>query len=116
MVARLGGSASRARRLRRSATDVESKLWFHLRARQVRGVKFRRQVPIGRYVADFCCLDARLIVELDGDQHAENPRDEIRTQSLERRGFKVLRFWNHEVNQNLQGVLETILAEVTARC
>ncbi|MFZ1991330.1 MAG: DUF559 domain-containing protein [Alphaproteobacteria bacterium] len=108
MVGGLGGNTKIARRLRRDATDVEVKLWKHLRSRQLEGAKFRRQVSIDRFVVDFCCLEAKLVVELDGSQHADNPADAARTQSLEQLGFRVLRFWNHEVNENLDGVLETI--------
>ena len=115
MVAKLEGNVTNARRLRRQSTDVEGKLWFHLHARQLNKAKFRRQLPIGPYVADFCCFEAKLIVELDGSQHADYIKDEARTQYLETHGFKVLRFWNHEINQSLDGVLETIFAEVDAR-
>ncbi|MFZ1991012.1 MAG: DUF559 domain-containing protein [Alphaproteobacteria bacterium] len=115
MVAKLGGSIGHARSLRRNATDVERKLWFHLSNRQAGRAKIRRQVPIGRYVVDFCCLSAKLVVELDGSQHAENARDEERTHYLAAKGFRVLRFWNHEVNENLEGVVETIIAEAVAR-
>lgn len=115
MVAKLGGSVARARKLRRDATDVEKKLWLHLRNRQADQIKFRRQVPIRRYIVDFCCLDAKLIVELDGDQHAENAHDEERTRYLAARGFSVLRFWNHEVSQNLDGVIETIIFRARMR-
>jgi very-short-patch-repair endonuclease len=72
-----------ARRLRRDQTDAERKLWFELRDRRLGGLKFRRQLPLGSYVVDFCCESAHLIVELDGRQHNENPADEIRTRALE---------------------------------
>jgi very-short-patch-repair endonuclease len=113
MVAYLGGSTKRARRLRRDATPAEARLWFRLRRNQLHGAKFRRQMPVGPYVVDFCCLEARLVVELDGGQHADNPNDKVRTRFLEARGFKVLRFWNPEVTENIEGVLETILSELT---
>ena len=116
MVAKLGGSVVRARKLRRAATDAEKKLWFHLsKNRQAGHSKFRRQVPIGRYIADFCCLSTKLIVELDGSQPADNARDDDRTRYLAAKGFRVLRFWNHEVNENLEGVVQTIIAETVAR-
>jgi very-short-patch-repair endonuclease len=103
-----------ARRLRRDQTDAERKLWFRLRDRRLDGLKFRRQVPIDRYVVDFCCESARLIVELDGGQHAErSAEDAARTAALEARGYLVLRFWNNEVLQNMDGVLEVIAS--TAR-
>jgi len=115
MVAKLKGNVLIARTLRRDATDAERKLWFHLRNRQADRTKFRRQVPIGRYVVDFCCLHAKLIVELDGSQHADNVSDEERTRYLATHGFRVLRFWNNDVNDNLEGVIETIIAEAVAR-
>ncbi len=89
-----------ARTLRKASTDAEAKLWQGLRARQLNGYKFRRQVPMGNYVADFVCLEARLIVEVDGGQHAErSDYDEARTDWLHAQGFCVLRFWNNEVLQ-----------------
>ena len=101
-----------ARRLRRDQTDAEQTLWARLRNRQLGGWKFRRQVPLGKFVVDFACYDEKLVVELDGGQHGENPDDDAaRTAWLEARGFRVLRFWNHEVLENLEGVLTTI-AEV----
>ena len=98
-----------ARRLRRTQTDAESKLWAKLRARQIGGVKFRRQHPIGPYVADFCCLEHSLIIEIDGGQHAEQMQsDQSRTAVLKLQGFRVLRFWNNEVLANIEAVLEQI--------
>jgi crossover junction endodeoxyribonuclease RuvC len=98
-----------ARRLRRDQTDAEALLWSKLRNRQLCGRNFRRQVPILNYIADFISADSRLIVELDGGQHAERKReDEVRTCELEAAGYIVVRFWNGEVFQNLDGVLETI--------
>jgi very-short-patch-repair endonuclease len=97
-----------ARRLRRDQTDAERVLWFRLRDRRLNGLKFKRQVPIDKYVVDFCCAEARLIIELDGGQHAT--RDESnRTAVLEAMGYLVLRFWNNDVLQNRDGVLEEIL-------
>ena len=98
----------RARQLRRDTTDAEAMLWTCLRSRQVDGAKFARQHPIDRYVVDFCCRGARLVVELDGGQHAENSRDDARTQVIEGSGYTVLRFWNHDVLGNLNGVLMEI--------
>jgi very-short-patch-repair endonuclease len=99
-----------ARRLRRDQTDAERTLWFRLRDRRLAGMKFRRQMPIDRYVADFCCESARLIVELDGGQHVANSAaDAERTASLEARGYLVLRFWNNDVLGNIEGVLQTIV-------
>lgn len=105
-----------ARRLRRDQTDAERTLWFRLRDRRLRGLKFRRQMPIDRHVVDFCCEDARLIIELDGGQHAERSKaDAARTAALEARGYLVLRFWNNDVLQNLDGVLESIVETLTPR-
>ena len=99
------------RRLRRDQTDVERKLWFRLRDRRLDGWKFRRQVPVDRFVVDFLCTDARLIVELDGGQHVERTMEDLeRTRVLERAGYLVLRFWNNDVVENIDGVLETIAA------
>ena len=98
----------RARRLRREATDVERLLWHALRARLI-GWKFRRQHPIGKRIIDFACPQAKLAIELDGSQHAlEQDADEQRTAELMRYGYRVLRFWNNEVLENLEGVLITI--------
>jgi very-short-patch-repair endonuclease len=100
-----------ARALRRHSTDAERKLWYYLRNRRLGGHRFRRQVPLGRCFADFACLRAWLIVELDGGQHAERRiEDEERTRYLERGGFRVLRFWNDDVLLRTEAVLESILA------
>ena len=98
-----------ARRLRRQQTDAERKLWRYLRNRQCGGYKFRRQVEIGRYIADLVCLDAKLIIEIDDGHHLEQrSSDNIRSQELEFRGFRLLRFWNHEVLNETDLVLQTI--------
>src|SRR5687767_449956 len=90
-----------ARTLRRHQTDAERKLWFRLRDRRFAGLKFRRQMPLDRYGVDFCCESARLIVELDGGQHATRPeQDNERTKALEAMGYLVLRFWNNDVLSN----------------
>lgn len=107
----MDASHARARTLRKSQTDAEAILWSRLRNRQMAGRKFRRQVPLLGYVADFASLDAKVIIELDGGQHAEQAEaDEKRTRALEAAGFLVLRFWNADVFSNLDGVLETIHA------
>ena len=109
----LGVSANqraRARAMRGAPTDAELRLWRLLRDRRLSGLKFRRQVPVGPYIVDFLCVAARLIVEADGSQHAESSRDEVRDAYLLREGRRVARFWNHEVIQNREVVLETILA------
>jgi very-short-patch-repair endonuclease len=96
--------------MRGMPTDAELRLWRLLRDRRLNGVKFRRQVPLGPYIVDFLCVKAKLIVEADGSQHAESLRDTIRDAYLASQGWKVLRFWNNEVAENREGVLETILA------
>jgi very-short-patch-repair endonuclease len=103
-----------ARKLRRGATEAEERLWYHLRARRLGGFKFRRQMPVGRHVADFACEEARLVVEVDGGQHAESAADRERTRALEAAGYHVLRFWNHDVLQSTDAVLETILHSLEA--
>jgi len=103
---------ARARHLRERLTPPERRLWSRLRDRQLGGHKFRRQHEIGRYVVDFCCAEARLVVELDGDSHVEqSERDRSRTEWLRQQGYLVVRFTNREVMSNLEGVLEAILAE-----
>jgi len=98
-----------ARRLRRDATDVERLLWRALRER-VAASKFRRQHPIGRRIADFACPERKLVIELDGGQHGDREyADLIRSDELARYGYRVIRFWNTDVLENLEGVLETIL-------
>ena len=99
----------RARSLRQNATDAEKRLWTYLRNRRLAGFKFRRQMPVEPYIVDFACLDARLIVEIDGGQHAEQQTyDMNRSRFLESRGYRVLRFWNNEVLQETDAVLERI--------
>jgi very-short-patch-repair endonuclease len=101
-----------ARILRRDMTEAENRLWRELRDRRLERIKFRRQVPIGRYVADFVCLEAKLIVEIDGSQHAESERDRVRDADLRKRGFRVLRFWNDDVVRDLSAVCDTVIAYV----
>jgi very-short-patch-repair endonuclease len=103
-----------ARKLRRDQADAERALWFRLRDRRLRGLKFRRQMPIDHYVVDFCCEAARLIVELDGGQHVErSAQDAARTAALEAQGYLILRFWNNDMLRNIDGVLESILETLT---
>ena len=98
-----------ARSLRGNQTDAEQLLWYKLRSRQVYGFKFRRQFMLAPYIADFCCEEARLVIELDGGQHAETEAaDATRTGFFERRGYRVIRFWNNDVLTNIEGVLEVI--------
>ncbi|HST37105.1 MAG TPA: DUF559 domain-containing protein [Allosphingosinicella sp.] len=97
-----------ARKLRRARTNAEERLWQRLRNRQLLGFKFRFQMPIGDHVADFCCEQARLVVELDGGQHADNPGDAARTAAIEAAGYHIIRFWNHDVLATTGGALEEI--------
>ena len=98
-----------AKNLRGQSTDAEAVLWQKLRARQIEGIKFRRQQPIEDYIVDFVSFEKRIIIELDGGQHSENKSNDLqRDRFFEENGFKVLRFWNNEVLENLEGVLEVI--------
>ena len=97
-----------ARGLRKNSTDTERHLWRHLRDGQIEGFKFRRQQPVGRYVVDFVNLEKKVVVELDGGQHALDPGDKIRDEWLRAEGYKVLRFWDNQIFSNLEGVLENI--------
>ena len=102
-----------ARGLRQRQTKAEVRLWSRLRNRQLDNLKFRRQVPIGPYVADFACMAARLVIEVDGSHHGEEPnqaRDEGRTRWLDSEGYRVVRFWNNDITQNPAGVLDVIYA------
>lgn len=103
-----------ARKLRRNQTDAERKLWLRLRDRRLGGFKFRRQFPIGRCVVDFVCIDVHVIVEVDGGQHSKSKSDEERDRFLESNGFFVIRFWNHEVMKNLDGVCQQLLLTLRA--
>jgi very-short-patch-repair endonuclease len=104
-------ASPRARALRNNPTEAETRLWRALRRRQIGDARFRRQVPIGPYVADFSCLSARLIVELDGSQHAERAPGDVRRDAwFTARGYRTLRFWNNQVFENLDGVIKTIAA------
>jgi very-short-patch-repair endonuclease len=103
----------RARRLRREQTDAERKRWSRLRSRKLGGIKFRRQVPIGPFIADFAVLNRKLMVELDGGRHAEQgARDAARTAFLNARGFRVVRFWDHEVLLDLDDVISRIMSSL----
>ena len=99
-----------ARALRRRTTEAEKVMWSKLRDRRLGGVKFKRQKPIAGYIVDFVALDLRLIVEIDGGQHAERvAEDAARTKALEESGYHVVRFWNHDVLGNIEGVLEALV-------
>jgi adenine-specific DNA-methyltransferase len=101
----------RARELRRSQTEAERNFWNRVRDRRLSGYKFRRQHPIGPFVVDFVCLDRRLIIELDGGQHAlDVEEDRKRSLFLESQGYTILRLWNNEVFENMEGVLQTVLS------
>jgi len=94
-------------RLREQMTDAERRLWARLRNRQLDGFKFRRQASLGPFIVDFLCIEARLIVEVDGGQHSAE-RDAARTAWLTEESYRVVRFWNHEVIENIEGVLQAI--------
>ena len=102
-------TTTRARQLRSNPTDAEICLWSKLRRKQLEGFRFRRQAPIGPYYVDFVCLEKKLILEIDGGQHAvRQDSDAKRTRWLESEGYRVIRFWNNEALGNLDGVLESI--------
>jgi very-short-patch-repair endonuclease len=104
-----------ARRLRANSTAAETLMWRELRKLETKGTHFRRQVPIGPYVADLACMASCLVVEIDGSQHGDEPnksRDERRTRWLEAEGYRVVRVWNNDVTENPTGVLEAIYAEL----
>ncbi len=106
---------TKARALRRNQTDVERLLWQKLRNRQILSFKFRRQFPIAPFIVDFCCLELRLIIELDGSQYFEQASyDEERSLYLAQPGFKVIRFWNNEIIENTEAVLEKIFLVILA--
>ena len=97
--------------MRKQQTDAERFLWLHLRNRQTEGVKFKRQIPLGKYIADFISYERKLIIEIDGGQHndeKQKQKDEERTKWFKMRGYTVLRFWNNDVLTNIEGVLEVI--------
>ncbi len=100
--------------MRHIATDAEKKLWRLLRSRQLDAFKFRRQAPIGAYIVDFVCHENRLVVEVDGGQHADSAKDMERDQWLKNVGYRVLRYWNNDVLKNPSGVLESLLAEIAS--
>ena len=103
-----------AKKLRKHSSDTERHLWYYIRANRL-GYKFKRQVPIGRYIVDFACLEKRLIIELDGSQHFNNQTyDKERTAWFNAHGFKVLRFWNNAVLQQTTSVIEVIMEALSS--
>ena len=109
------GATARARKLRKAQTEAEGLLWWELKNRSLNGFKFSRQVPIGPFIADFVCRERKLIVEADGYQHAENPKDTRRTQWLNSQGYSVLRFWNHDIFNARQMALSMIVEALEGR-
>jgi very-short-patch-repair endonuclease len=100
----------RARDLRRNLTNAERRLWSQLRLRQIEGHRFRRQRPVGPYVVDFICLEQRLVIEVDGGQHAERTsQDAKRDAWLRSQGYRILRYWNNEVLSQTEGVVQVIM-------
>ena len=104
-----------SRRLRNNLTDAEKYLWYMLRYKNL-GAKFRRQAVIGRYIVDFVCYEKRLIIEVDGGQHADRKIDLVRDNWLKKQGFNILRFWNNEVLGNREVVLDVIAKFITPSC
>jgi very-short-patch-repair endonuclease len=105
-----------ARNLRRQQTDAERVIWYHIRNRQIAGAKFKRQIPLGRYIVDFISYENKLIIEIDGGQHNEDLKkqnDKERTKWFEMKGYTVLRFWNNDVLNNINEVLEVIHLTLT---
>ncbi len=97
-----------AKNLRTRLTDAERTLWLHLRSHRLRGYKFKRQQPLGPYIADFVCFSARLVIEVDGAQHLDSVRDAERDRWMSDNGFRILRFWNDQVLRETEAVLEAI--------
>jgi len=104
-----------ARSMRADATRAENMLWQALRRSQLEGFKFRRQVPLKGCILDFVCFERKLIIEVDGGQHSENAKDDARDRQFAADGFETLRFWNHEVEKNLDGVCDHILHRLRMR-
>jgi very-short-patch-repair endonuclease len=105
----------KARHLRKNQTEAEKLLWRTVRDRQLNGFKFKRQYPLWNYVADFICSELFLVVEVDGGQHCENKKDEIRTKFLQSKGYEVVRFWNNEVLGNIEGVVQSLTLTLSRR-
>jgi len=108
---------TRARRLRNECTDAERCLWYFLRRQQLVGYKFRRQYPLAGYIVDFTCVSAHLVIELDGGQHLDAlAYDKVRTRTLERQGYRVLRFWNDDVLLRTSDVVAEIYRVLVSVC
>jgi very-short-patch-repair endonuclease len=105
---------NRARSLRSATTDAEARLWLRLRNRQLAGFKFVRQAPLSGYYADFLCREAKLVVEIDGSQHANNVADHRRDAELTALGYRVVRVWNNDISNKMDSVLEMLLSELAA--
>jgi len=97
-----------AKNLRKNATDTEKYLWKYLKGNQLEGFKFCRQQPIGKYIVDFVNLERKIIIELDGGQHLNNEKDKVRDEWLKEQGYSVLRFWDNDIFNNVEGILEII--------
>jgi len=98
-----------AKSLRKKSTKAETLLWHKLRSRQLEGIKFRRQQPIDDYIVDFVSFEKRIVIELDGGQHAkQHQKDQLRDKRLTENGYTVLRFWNNDILENIEGVLQSI--------
>jgi very-short-patch-repair endonuclease len=102
-----------AKALRKNATEAETAMWRLLRHRRLAGFKFRRQTPFQNYILDFVCFDHRVVIEIDGSQHVESARDRQRDEVLKAEGFRILRYWNNDVLQQSNAVLEDIFAHLT---
>ena len=103
-----------AKRMRSAPTDAEAALWSVLRAKRLGGFKFKRQFQIDRYIVDFVCFERRLVVEADGSQHAESEIDKVRDDWLRGQGFVMLRYWNNDILENLEGVRQSILTHLNS--
>jgi very-short-patch-repair endonuclease len=109
------GITTRARKLRQGGNEAEALLWLELKRRSLGGYRFTRQLPIGPFFADFACREKWLVVEVDGSQHADSPRDRVRDEFMRTQGYSVLRFWNTDVLKHRRSVCETILAALDGR-
>ena len=104
-----------AKTMRRDPTEAEYALWQLLRARRLGGMKFKRQEPLGPYICDFVCHERLLIVEADGSQHASSARDGVRDRYFEMKGYRTLRFWNEDIQENIDGAAEQIIQAAAGR-